>query len=495
MFEKVLVANRGEIACRIIRAAKRLGIKTIVVYSEADKDMPFVQAADERWALGGALAKDSYLNRAAILEAAKASKAEAIHPGYGFLAEDAGFAHEVAQAGLIFIGPSVDTMLRIHDKSAARLLVKAAGVPVVPGSNGQVADVEAACVVAATLGYPVLCKAAGGGGGIGMASAANESELRRAFVSCQQRSLAAFGNPGVYLERFFEAPRHVEVQLLADRHGHCIHLGERECSIQRRHQKIIEEAGSPLFEGGAYAKLREGMLRAALCVAAAFNYSNVGTVEFLVSGEEFFFIEFNARLQVEHPITELTTGVDLVAAQFHMAAGMPLQLQQSNIASHGHAIEFRLCAEDPIKFLPSPGEIKRLEFPPEGGAHCPSKGNPLLLLNTSPVPMATALRGEGGEVASCVRIDSGYAQGSRVTPYYDSLLAKIIVHAPTRALAIEKARQALSECHVEGIKTNLPLHRQIVEDADFQAGRLTTRFLERFSKKRAAPMPLKETGL
>jgi acetyl-CoA carboxylase biotin carboxylase subunit len=339
--------------------------------------------------------------------------------------------------------------------------VLAAGVPVVPGSHGQVGDVEAACIVAAELGYPVLCKAAGGGGGIGMAAAANESELRRAFVSCQQRSQAAFGNPGVYLERFFEAPRHIEVQLLGDRHGRCIHLGERECSIQRRHQKIIEEAGSALFENGARAKLRQAMLEAALQVAAVFEYSNAGTVEFLVSGEEFFFIEFNARLQVEHPVTELTTGVDLVVAQFQMASGMPLPFGQSDILSHGHAIEFRLCAEDPAKFLPSPGEIKRLEFP------------------------------------SGVRIDSGYVQGSRVTPYYDSLLAKIIVHAPTRALALEKARRALSDCHVEGIKTNLPLHRQILEDADFQAGRLTTRFLDGFSKKLAATpaMPLQEMGL
>ncbi|MCL2626603.1 MAG: biotin carboxylase [Cystobacterineae bacterium] len=460
MFEKVLVANRGEIACRIIRAARSLGIKTVAIYSEADKGMPFMEAADEAWPLGGALAKDSYLNRAAILEAARATKAQAIHPGYGFLAEDAAFAHAVSEAGFKFIGPSVDTMLRIHDKSAARLLVKEAGVPVVPGSNGQVADIEGACATAAELGYPVLCKAAGGGGGIGMASAGNESELRRAFVSCQQRSQAAFGNPGVYLERFFETPRHVEVQLLGDGQGRCIHLGERECSIQRRHQKIIEEAGSPLFENGARAKLRQAMLDAALEVASIFNYSNAGTAEFLVSGEEFYFIEFNARLQVEHPVTELSTGVDLVAAQFQIAAGMPLLLKQSDIISHGHAIEFRLCAEDPVKFLPSPGEIQHLEFP------------------------------------SYIRVDSGYVQGSRVTPYYDSLLAKLIVHAPTRALALEKARRALRECRIEGIKSNLPLHRQILEDADFQAGRLTTRFLDGFSKKAAVQAkPLKEMGL
>jgi len=460
MFEKVLVANRGEIACRIIRAAKTLGIKTVAVHSEADKDMPFVEEADEVWALGGALAKDSYLNRAAILEAAKATRAQAIHPGYGFLAEDSGFAHAVAQAGFTFVGPSVDTMLRIHDKSFARLLVKEAGVPVVPGSNGQVADVEEACRVAAQLGYPVLCKAAGGGGGIGMAAAASEAELRRAFVSCQQRSQAAFGNPGVYLERYFEAPRHIEVQLLGDRHGHRVHLGERECSIQRRHQKIIEEAGSALFENGAHAQLKEAMLKAALQVAAVFEYSNAGTAEFLVSGEEFFFIEFNARLQVEHPVTELTTGVDLVVAQFQMAAGLPLRLQQSDIVSCGHAIEFRLCAEDSVRFLPSPGKIQRLEFPAK------------------------------------VRVDSGYKQGSLVTPYYDSLLAKMVVHAPTRALALEKARHALRECHVEGIKTNLPLHQQILEDAEFQAGRLTTRFLDGFSKKQAAqPAHLKEKSL
>jgi len=460
MFEKVLVANRGEIACRIIRAATSLGIKTVAVYSDADKGMPFVEEADEAWALGGALAKDSYLNRAAILEAARATKAQAIHPGYGFLAEDSCFAHAVAQAGFTFVGPSVDTMLRIHDKSAARLLVKEAGVPVVPGSHGQVADVEEACQVAAKLGYPVLCKAAGGGGGIGMAAAGNEAELRRAFVSCQQRSQAAFGNPGVYLERYFEAPRHIEVQLLGDRHGNCVHLGERECSIQRRHQKIIEEAGSALFEGGAHAKLREAMLKAALKVAAVFNYSNAGTAEFLVSGDEFFFIEFNARLQVEHPVTELTTGIDLVVAQFQMASGMPLPLKQTDIVHSGHAIEFRLCAEDPVKFLPSPGKIQRLEFPPY------------------------------------IRVDLGYAAGSFVTPYYDSLLAKIVVHAPTRALALEKARRALGECRVEGIKTNLPLHRKILEDADFQAGRLTTRFLDGFSKKVAVPVkPMKEIGL
>jgi len=460
MFEKVLVANRGEIACRIIRAAHCLGMKTVAVYSEADKGMPFVEEADETWALGGALAKDSYLNRTAILEAAKATKAQAIHPGYGFLAEDASFAHAVAQAGFCFVGPSVETMQRIHDKSAARLWVKEAGVPVVPGSNGQVANVEEACQVAAELGYPVLCKAAGGGGGIGMAVAGSEAELRRAFVSCQQRSQAAFGNPGVYLERFFEAPRHIEVQLLGDMHGNCVHLGERECSIQRRHQKLIEEAGSALFEGGARMKLREAMLQAALQVAAVFNYSNAGTVEFLVSGDEFFFIEFNARLQVEHPVTEATTGIDLVVAQFQMAAGMPLPLKQGDIVNRGHAIEFRLCAEDPVKFLPSPGKIQRLEFPPY------------------------------------VRVDSGYAAGSLVTPYYDSLLAKIVVHASSRMQALEKARRALSECRVEGIKTNLPLHRHILEDADFQAGRLTTRFLDHFSKRVAPPArPLKEMGL
>jgi len=306
-----------------------------------------------------------------------------------------------------------------------------------------------------------LCKAAGGGGGIGMAAAGNEAELRRAFVSCQQRSQAAFGNPGVYLERYFEAPRHIEVQLLGDRHGNCVHLGERECSIQRRHQKIIEEAGSALFENGAHAPLREAMLKAALQVAAVFNYSNAGTAEFLVSGDEFFFIEFNARLQVEHPVTEATTGIDLVVAQFHMASGMPLQFKQADIVHRGHAIEFRLCAEDPVKFLPSPGKIQRLEFPPD------------------------------------VRVDLGYAQGSLVTPYYDSLLAKIVVHAPTRAQALEKARRALSACHVEGIKTNLPLHQHILEDADFQAGRLTTRFLDGFSKKVAAApaQPVKEMGL
>ena len=448
MFKKLLIANRGEIARRIQTVAKGMGLATVAVYSDADAGLPFVREADEAVRLGPAPPRDSYLNIPALLEAAKATGADAVHPGYGFVSESAGFARACQDAGLVFVGPPAEAMLRMKDKSQARQLVAAAGVPVVPGSEDVLPDVDAARATAERIGYPVLCKAAGGGGGIGMAVAHSPAELEKAFRQCADRAKAAFGREGLYLERYFPAPRHIEVQILGDHHGHLIHCLERECSLQRRHQKVVEEAPSPLFADGRDAELAGKLFSAALTAARAFGYANAGSVEFLCAEGGFYFIEMNARLQVEHPVTELTTGVDLIAWQLRIAAGERLTVRQEDVRRRGAALEFRVYAEDPVRFLPSPGPLRVFQPP----------------------------TGEG------VRLDSGYAEGDLVTPHYDPMIAKLIVSGATRAEAIERSIQALEGFRIEGIKTNIPLHLRILRDPVFRAGELNTRFLEHHAK-------------
>ncbi|SET24408.1 acetyl-CoA carboxylase biotin carboxylase subunit [Stigmatella erecta] len=448
MFKKLLIANRGEISRRIGAVARGMGVATVAVYSDADVDLPFVREADEAVRIGPAPAKDSYLNIAAILEAAKKTGAEAIHPGYGFVSENAEFATACQAAGITFVGPPPEAMLRMKDKSQARKLVAAAGVPVVPGTEGVVPDVGAALAQAEGIGYPVLCKAAGGGGGIGMAAAKDPAELEKVFRQCTDRAKAAFGREGVYLERYFPAPRHIEVQILGDHHGHLIHVLERECSIQRRHQKVVEEAPSPLFAGGQHPEVSQKLFTAAVAAAKAFGYANAGTVEFLYSEGNVYFIEMNARLQVEHPVTELTTGVDLIGWQLRIASGERLTVRQEDVVRRGAALEFRIYAEDPVKFFPSPGPLK----------------------------VFTPPTGEG------VRLDSGYAEGNTVTPNYDPMIAKLIVSGATRAQAIERSIAALEQFRIEGIKTNIPLHLRILRSEAFQSGALDTRFLEQHAK-------------
>ena len=451
MFQQLLVANRGEIARRIIAVARRMGLQTIAVYSDADEALPFVREADQAVRIGPPPAKDSYLNMAAVLEAAHRTGAEAIHPGYGFLSENAGFARACRDAGFIFVGPPAEAMERMKDKSEARRIVAGAGVPIVPGSAGILADARAAQAEAERIGFPVLCKAAGGGGGIGMAVANDTAELEKAFRQCSDRARSAFGREGVYLERYFPAPRHIEVQILGDHHGHTLHVLERECSIQRRHQKVVEEAPSPLFgdpDDGGHEGTRQRLFDAALAAARAFGYANAGTVEFLWADGAFYFIEMNARLQVEHPITEVTTGVDLIGWQLRIAAGEKLALRQDELKRHGAAIEFRIYAEDPVRFLPSPGTIRTYRPP----------------------------AGEG------IRLDSGYAEGNAVTPHYDPMIAKLIVWGEDRSQAIERSIRALETFSIEGIKTNLPLHLRILRDPAFQEGRVDTAFLEHHAK-------------
>jgi len=448
MFRKLLIANRGEIARRINAVARGMGLKTVAVYSDADEKLPFVREADEAVRIGPPPAKDSYLNVAAVLDAARRTGAEAIHPGYGFLSENGDFAKACTDAGLVFVGPPPEAMARMKNKAEARRLAQAAGVPVVPGSLGVVPDAAQAQVEADRIGYPLLCKAAGGGGGIGMAVARDASEVEKAFRQCADRAKAAFGREGVYLERYFPAPRHIEVQILGDHHGNLIHCLERECTIQRRHQKVVEEAPSPLFEGGKHAELRPRLFEAAKAAALAFGYANAGTAEFLYSDGGFYFIEMNARLQVEHPVTELTTGVDLIGWQLRIAAGETLTVRQDDVQRKGAAMEFRIYAEDPVKFLPSPGPLKVFQAP----------------------------KGEG------VRLDAGYEAGNVVTPNYDPMIAKLIISGKDRAQVLSRAEAALAGFEIEGIKTNVPLHRRIVADPAFRAGELDTHFLEHHAK-------------
>jgi acetyl-CoA carboxylase biotin carboxylase subunit len=447
MFKKVLIANRGEIACRIADVCRKMGVATVAVFSEADREAPHVRRADEAVAIGGPRPQESYLDHAALLAAARKTGAEAIHPGYGFVSENAVFARACTDAGVVFIGPPPEAMERMKDKSEARKLAAAAGVPVVPGSGGLVGDHLHAAAEAERIGYPVIVKAAGGGGGIGMAVAENASQVEKAYRSCADRARSAFGKEGVYLERYFPAPRHIEVQILGDGVT-TLHVLERECSIQRRHQKVVEEAGSPAFLEGRDHDTAGRMYQAAVQAARAFGYANAGTVEFLFADGGFHFIEMNARLQVEHPVTEATTGVDLIGWQLRIAAGEKLDLQQRDIARSGHAIELRIYAEDPDRFLPSPGKITRWRPPEQDG----------------------------------VRLDAGYGEGSTVTPYYDPMLAKLIARGRTRAEATETALAAVRSFVVEGVKTNLKLHERILSSEAFREGRLTTKFIEQLPK-------------
>jgi len=451
VFEKILIANRGEIACRVARAARALDVKTVAVYSDADANALHVRACDEAVRLGPAPARESYLEGAKVIAAAKQTGAQAIHPGYGFLSEQAEFAQACAENGIVFVGPPPAAMRAIKDKAQARAVMRGAGVPVVPGSDGHVGEEVAAKASAASVGYPLLVKAAAGGGGIGMQVARDEGELLRALRACSDRARASFGKDAVYLERYFEKPRHVEVQILGD--GHLtLAVGARECSIQRRHQKILEEAPPPAFElPEPRPRVLRKLLDAGLKAARAVGYGNAGTCEFLLVGDEVYFIELNARLQVEHPVTEATTGLDLVQLQLRIAAGEKLAMGQDDVRPRGHAIECRINAEDPVKFFPSPGLVKRFD---------------------TPVPADGALH-EG------VRIDAGYRAGDTVTPYYDSLLAKVISFGLSRAQAIARMRAALERFAVEGVKTNIPTHLKALASDAFARGELDTHFLER----------------
>ena len=442
MFQKILIANRGEIALRIQRACRELGIPTVAVHSTADAEAMHVRLADESVCIGPPAARDSYLNVPAILSAASITGADAIHPGYGFLSENAGFAEMVEAHGVTFIGPSPAHIRMMGDKIAAKEAMMSLGVPLVPGSEGAVPDVETAHAVANRIGYPVLIKAAAGGGGRGMKVAREASELQDAFRIARAESLAAFGNDAVYIEKYLDRPRHIELQIMADSHGSIVHFGERDCSLQRRHQKLLEEAGSPAISPDQ----REALGKTATDALRKLGYRNAGTLEFLYQDGQFAFIEMNTRLQVEHPVTEMVCGVDLVREQIRVAAGAALGYTQADVRFSGHAIECRITAEDPDTFIPSPGRV-------------------------------TAFHAPGG---LGVRVDSALYAGYFVPPFYDSMVAKLIVHAPDRPQAIARMRRALAEFAVVGIKTTLPLHERIMADPEFQNGDYTIHWLERF---------------
>jgi acetyl-CoA carboxylase biotin carboxylase subunit len=450
MFKKILIANRGEIAVRIMRACRELGISPIAVYSEADRAALHVRLADEAYLIGPAPSIESYLKIDRIIEAARHSGAEAIHPGYGFLAENAEFARAVRDAGLVFIGPRPEAMELMGSKTNARRAAQAAGAPIVPGTTEPLRSLEEAREVAARFGYPVMLKAAAGGGGKGMRLVQSAEDLPSAFATAQSEAASAFGDPQVYLEKAVVRPRHIEIQVFADEHGNVVHLGERECSIQRRHQKVIEECPSPIGDPDLRARMGEAAVR----IARAAGYVNAGTVEFLVSDEtrEFYFLEMNTRLQVEHPVTELVTGIDLVREQIRVACGEPLSFAQEDVCWTGHAIECRIYAEDPENdFMPSPGRIAELRVPTGPG----------------------------------VRDDGGVYPGAEVSIYYDPMISKLAVWARTRGEAIDRLRRALDEYVIEGIKTTLPFFRAVVRDPEFIAGRLDTGFIERFNRRRA----------
>ncbi len=442
MFQKILIANRGEIALRIQRACRELGIPTVAVHSTADADAMHVRLADESVCIGPPSARDSYLNVAAILSAASITGADAIHPGYGFLSENAGFAEMVEAHGVTFIGPSPAHIRMMGDKIAAKAAMASLGVPLVPGSDGAVPDLDTAQMIAARIGYPVMIKAAAGGGGRGMKVAHDAANLAEAFRAARAEALAAFGSDAVYIEKYLDRPRHIEMQILADSHGGVVHFGERDCSLQRRHQKLLEEAGSPAIS----PETRNALGKIATEALQVLGYRNVGTLEFLYQDGQFAFIEMNTRLQVEHPVTEMICGVDLVREQIRIATGAALGYDQSEITFSGHAIECRVTAEDPDTFIPTPGRV-------------------------------TAFHAPGG---LGVRVDSALYAGYFVPPFYDSLVAKLIVHAPTRTDAINRLRRALDEFAIMGIKTTIPLHRRIVDDKGFQAGDYTIHWLERF---------------
>ena len=458
MFGKILIANRGEIAVRVLRACREMGIATVAVYSDVDRAALHVRMADEALAIGPAAAAESYLNTAILLDAARRSGADAVHPGYGFLSEDAAFARACGEAGVKFIGPSPEAMEAMGLKTSGRRSMQAAGVPVVPGTMQGLESLADAERAAAEIGYPVLIKAAAGGGGKGMRVVTSPAELASALEAAGSEALRAFGNGEVYLEKLLVNPRHIEVQVLGDEHGNLLHLGERECSLQRRHQKVMEESPSPLVD----TVLRQRMGEAAVRVARAANYTSAGTVEFLLdTAHNFYFLEMNTRLQVEHPITEMVTGVDLVEWQVRIAAGEKLAFTQEQVELRGHALECRIYAEDPDNnFFPSPGRITRLR-PPAGPG---------------------------------IREDSGVYEGWTVPLDYDPLLAKLIVHAPSRAQAITRLARALDEYLVGGIKTNVSLFQRILRDPGFAAGRLDTGFLDRLLAEgpSAAASPVQE---
>ena len=441
MFEKVLIANRGEIALRILRACRELGIKTVAVHSEADTDAKYVRLADESVCIGPAASSLSYLNVPAIISAAEVTDSEAIHPGYGFLSENADFAERVEQSGFVFIGPRSDTIRLMGDKVSAKDTMKAAGVPCVPGSEGALPeDPKEIVKIARAVGYPVIIKAAGGGGGRGMRVVHTEAALLNAVATTRAEAEAAFGNATVYMEKFLENPRHIEIPVLADQHGNAIYLGERDCSMQRRHQKVIEEAPAPGIERKLIARIGERCAEACRKI----GYRGAGTFEFLFENGEFYFIEMNTRLQVEHPVTEYITGIDLVQAQIRVAAGEKLWLRQRNIEFRGHAIECRINAEDPFKFTPSPGRITNWHTPGGPG----------------------------------VRVDAHVYNGYVVPPHYDSMIGKLITYGDTRDQAIRRMRIALSEMMVEGIKTNVPLHQTLMLDPRFNEGGTSIHYLE-----------------
>lgn len=442
MFHKVLIANRGEIAVRIIRACKELGIKTVAVYSQADIHSLHVKLADESVCIGPAPSALSYLNINAIISAAELTDAEAIHPGYGFLSENANFAEVCENCGITFIGPTAESMRIMGDKISARQAVIKQGVPILPGTKEGVKTVEDAVKVAKEIGFPVIIKATAGGGGRGMKIVHSQAALPNAFATARAEAQSGFGNPEVYIERYCEKPRHVEIQILGDKHGNVIHLGERDCSIQRRHQKLIEEAPSTVVT----PEIRKAMGDAAVKAAAAVGYNSAGTVEFLVDKQNnFYFMEMNTRIQVEHPVTEMITGVDLVREQIRSAAGIPLRYKQEDIQIRGHAIECRINAEDPFKFTPCPGKITA--YHPPGGFG--------------------------------VRVDSFVYDQYTVVPNYDSLIGKLIVHADTREEAIKRMARALDEFRIEGIKTTIFFHKRIMAHKDFVEGDIDTSFLER----------------
>jgi acetyl-CoA carboxylase biotin carboxylase subunit len=443
MYKRILVANRGEIALRIIRACRELDVETVAIFSEGDRGARYLELADESYCVGPAKAADSYLKISNVISAAEVGNVQAIHPGYGFLAENAHFNEVCRSCKIDFIGPSPEAMSRLGDKNEARKLARQADVPVVPGSEGLIEEEREAVRVAHEIGFPVLIKAAAGGGGRGMRVALNDLSLKSALQQARTEAEAAFGNGAVYLERYVEHPRHVEVQVLADHHGKVVHLWERDCSVQRRHQKLIEESPAPNLP----PETREAMCEAATRMIRAADYTNAGTVEFIVDQQgRFYFIEVNARIQVEHPVTEMVTGVDLIKWQIRIAAGEELTLRQEDIQLNGCAIECRINAEDPTRgFRPSPGRIEQLIVPGGFG----------------------------------LRFDSHAHTGYVVPPYYDSMIGKLIVHQPTRAEAIACMRRALAELRVEGIQTSVPLHQEILNHSAFVEGRVDTTFLER----------------
>lgn len=443
MFNKILIANRGEIAIRIMRACRELGIKTVAVYSEADRSALHAQIADEAICIGPAATKDSYLNTKAIIAACEVTHAEAIHPGFGFLSENADFARLCRACGITFIGPSPEVMDAMGDKAHAKQTMVSAGVPVVPGSDGVVATVDDAKKICAEIGYPVMVKASAGGGGRGIRLVEREEDLEASYIAAQQEALQFFGNDEVYIEKFIVNPRHIEIQLLADNHGNVVHLGERDCSLQRRNQKVLEESPSPIMT----EELRARMGAAAVSAAKVSGYQNAGTIEFLVDKDKnFYFMEMNTRIQVEHPVTEFVTGIDLVKAQIRVAAGEPLWFTQDDVKLTGHAIECRINAEDPRhNFRPCPGKIKTLHVP--GGFN--------------------------------VRIDSAVYAGYEITPFYDSMIAKILVKGGDRAEAIMKMRVALSELIIDGVETNIDFQLALLRDENFEKGDFDIGYLNR----------------